>query len=250
MVNTPYGPPTNTIAIIRKWRDAALPDQVTADWLRKIGIKESLIDANRRALTFLGLTDDSDNTTDTARRLAVVPSDQYASVLEEIVRAAYGPIFKLIDPRAATRTQIDDVFRGEKPESQRRRMVAFFLGLCGEAGMPLREPPQGGRTAAALSPKRQHVGARAANPRTNLPPPPPPPTPVPPTRDDSAPEGVLFHPAIDAFFREARKLTKQDSWNKQTRDFVIQAFMTQLDLFLPVQKAKLQPRSDSPAMEE
>jgi hypothetical protein len=227
MTNTPYSPPTNAIAIIRKWRDAALPDQVNDDWLRKIGIKESLFDANRRALTFLGLIDEATNTTDVARRLAVAPSDQYAVVLEEIIRAAYGPIFAIADPQTATRTQVDDAFRGEKPESQRSRMVAFFLGMCAEAAMTLREPPQGGRASNAL-PKKPN-GANA--PKARMPAPPPPP-PVSPQRYDTG--GALFHPAIDAFLREARKLTEQETWTKETRDFVIQGFTTQLDLFLPV----------------
>ena len=233
MLNIPYGPPTNAIAIIRKWRDAALPDQVSDDWLRKIGIKESLFDANRRALSFLGLIDEAANTTEAARRLAVAPSDQYGSILEEIIRSAYGPIFAVADPQTATRTQVDDAFRGEKPESQRSRMVAFFLGLCNEAGISLREPPQGGRTSTAL-PKARVNGATIPAKR-NMPPPPP-----PPPRYD----GTLFHPAIDAFLREARKLTEQDLWTKEARDFVVQGFTTQLDLFIPV-KAKTRGRRDN-----
>ncbi|MHB1551451.1 MAG: DUF5343 domain-containing protein [Vulcanimicrobiaceae bacterium] len=238
MNNTPYGPPTNTVAVIRKWREHSMPEQVTDEWLRKIGIKESLFVANRRALGFLGLADEAGNTTDAARRLAVTPSDQYPAVLEELVRAAFAPIFKLVDPRTATRTQVDDAFRGEKPESQRSRMVAFFLGLCSEAGITLHEPPQGGRTSGAMPTRNEGPKRRASLA-------PPVTAPPPRARNNLLPDGTLFHPAIDAFFREARKLTEGDSWTKEARDFVIQGFTTQLDLFLPVKAKGRSPRKES-----
>lgn len=150
----PYAPPSNVVGIIQKWREHSMPEQVTGEWLTKIGISTPSQAFSKRALFFLGLTDSDGFTTDTARRLQTAGSDQYAAVLEEIIRAAYAPIFKVVDPASSSRTQIDDAFRGEKPEAQRPRMVALFLGLCREAGMTLKEPPQGGRASKSASSSR------------------------------------------------------------------------------------------------
>jgi hypothetical protein len=143
----PYGPPANIVAVIHKWRDHSIPDQVTGEWLTKIGLSPNLESRNMHGLQFLGLIDEGGYPTDLARSLRTAPSDQYAGVLEEIVREAYKPIFSVLDPATASRTQIDDAFRHEKPEAQRGRMVAFFLGLSREAGITLKEPPRGGRPA-------------------------------------------------------------------------------------------------------
>jgi hypothetical protein len=141
----PYAPPANIIAIIRKWRDHSLPDTITKEWLSKIGTSPNLATMNLRALQFLNLIEPSGDTTAVAIRLRTAPSDLYEEVLQEVVRTAYAPIFQVLDPASASRTQIDDAFRHEKPEAQRSRMVACFLGLCREAGITLKEPPQGGR---------------------------------------------------------------------------------------------------------
>jgi len=233
MNNTPYAPPSNVSAIIRKWRDSR-PDYVTDEWLTKIGIKESLFLVNRKALQFLGLVDESSATTDTAKRLSLAPSDQYAAVLEEILRAAYGPIFAIVEPRTSSRVKIDDAFRGEKPESQRSRMVATFLGLCTEAGMPLKEPPQGGRAASSAPTRQQAIKTPRAGANNNglgsapI-------SPLPPSSRQHIENGsYLFHPSIDAFLRSARTIAEGDRWTREAREGLIRAFTDQLDLFLPV----------------
>jgi hypothetical protein len=168
----PYAPPSNVLGVIRKWREHSMPDQVTPEWFAKIGIAVPSQPFAKRALVFLGLADGDGYTTDTARRLQTVPSDQYGTVLEEVVRAAYAPIFKVVNPTTASRTQVEDAFRGEKPEAQRPRMVALFLGLCREAGIALKEPPQGGRKAATTT--------RATGPKARVVPPIKPPLEPPP----------------------------------------------------------------------
>jgi len=49
-------------------------------------------------------------------------------------------------------------------------------------------------------------------------------------------DGVVFHPAIDMFLREARKITEGENWTAEARKFVVDGFTNQLDLFLPVAK--------------
>src|SRR6202035_5775260 len=93
----PYGPPANLIAILNKWRDHSVPEQVTKEWLTKIGLSENLVTHNMRGLQFLGLVDDQGYPTEIASRVRTAPSDQYASVLEDIVRTAYKPLFSVLD---------------------------------------------------------------------------------------------------------------------------------------------------------
>lgn len=113
--------------------------------MTKIGLSPNLFTLNFRSLQFLGLVDEGGYPTDAARRLRTAPSDEFHKVLEQIVRSAYKPIFEVVEPTTASRTQVDDAFRHEKPEAQRARMVAFFLGMCREAGITLKEAPVGGR---------------------------------------------------------------------------------------------------------
>lgn len=76
--------------------------------------------------------------------------------------------------------------------------------------------------------KRTKPKGKAANANVNVDDPPPPPPPPP--------GAVVFHPAIDMFLREARKVTEGDNWTADARKFVVDGFTTQLDLFLPVSK--------------
>lgn len=155
----PYGPSANTATVISKWRDHSIPEQITKEWMTKIGLSPNLFTLNLRALQFLGLVDESGYPTDAARRLRTAPSDEYHKVLEQIVRSAYKPIFEVVEPTTASRTQVDDAFRHEKPEAQRARMVAFFLGMCREAGITLQEAPVGGRPSKAQG---KRVGRKTA----------------------------------------------------------------------------------------
>jgi hypothetical protein len=167
----PYAPVQNTKTIIEQWRDRSMPDQVTDDWLVKIGLSPNLTAKNRHALEFLGLTDEQGYTTDVARRIREATSDDYAKVLEEIVRKAFSPVFAIRNPSEDSRTRIEDAFRKEEPSAQRGRMVAYFLGICALAGIPLKEPPRG--NAAAKS----RVGVPRKKDDSRNPPLPPPPNP-------------------------------------------------------------------------
>jgi hypothetical protein len=139
----PYGPVQNTKTVIEQWRDRSMPDQVGEDWLEKIGLSPNLAPKNLHGLRFLGLIDEQGYTTDVARRLREATSEEYAAVLEQIVRKAFAPVFAIRNPSEDSRLRIEDAFRKEEPSAQRKRMVAYFLGICALAGIPLKEPPRG-----------------------------------------------------------------------------------------------------------
>lgn len=137
----PYGPPANLKTIIEFWRDRNMPEQITKDWLTRIGLSPNLTSQNLLALRYLDLIDENGNTTEAAERLRVARSDEYPSVLEGIVRKAYAKILEFADPSKDSKTRITDAFRQEQPSAQRSRMVTCFLGLCAMAGIPLKEAP-------------------------------------------------------------------------------------------------------------
>lgn len=214
----PYAPPGTVLGIIRKWREHSLPEQVSTEWLTKNGIGLSSQPFIKRTLTFLGLTDAGSNTTEAARRLQTAASDQYLSVLEEIVRAAYVPILKVVNPSTASRTQIEDAFRGEEPQAQRPRMVALFVGLCQEAGIPLKEPPQGGRKVNGA---RNRVTLKVASkqPEAAAAPTPPPPTPVTTNR--------TLHPSLDYWIAEIP--ASGEEWTRSDFDSWLSIFSSMVE---------------------
>jgi len=141
IASPPYGPAANLKTIFDTWRDRSMPDQLGKEWLERIGLSSNLTAKNLHALRFLGLIDDAGYTTAVAQRLRGATSEEYPSVLEEIIRKAYAKVFEIRNPSIDSRTRVDDAFRLELPQAQRSRMVACFFGLCAMAGIPLKEAP-------------------------------------------------------------------------------------------------------------
>lgn len=113
-----------------------------------------------------------------------------------------------------------------------RKAKSFFLAAAKDNGIKIHSLvlDRSVRRSTPRGPSRRKNGSKkppADQPSNQLPNLPPP---------DFG--GVLFHPAVDAFLREARKLTEGDSWSTEARDHVVAGFTTQLDLFLPVKNKK------------
>jgi hypothetical protein len=177
----PYGPVSNLRTVFDTWRDRSMPEQIDKDWLERVGISPNLTAKNLHALRFLGLIDEQGYTTSVASRLRIASSEEYPSVLEEILRKAYRLVFEIRDPSTDSRTRIDDAFRKELPQAQRSRMVALFMGLCQMALISLKEAP----------PARGNRESRGASkPKTTQPPLPTP-----------AREGPRYTPPPDLVYR-------------------------------------------------
>ena len=166
----PYGPVSNLKDIFDTWRDKSMPDQVSKEWLERVGISSHLTAKNLHGLRFLGLIDGDGYTTPVAGRIKVASAEEYPSILEEIVRKAYRFVFETRDPAEDSRLRIEDAFRRAEPQAQRPRMVALFLGLCQLALMTLKEPPSGrapkerGRPATPKKVKQQPLASEATPP--------------------------------------------------------------------------------------
>jgi hypothetical protein len=169
----PYVRPNGVLSLIERQRRGKLPQPITTHTLRTIGVPASIAHQPILALKFLGLIDEDGYPTEAFIRLRDAGSADYPGVLADIVRAAYAPIFQIIDPTEDDHQRILDAFQPYQPGGQRERMVQLFLALCAEAGIvPKPEGPARIRTPRppSANPRRQRDQGK------------PPPDPPPDTR--------------------------------------------------------------------
>lgn len=131
----PYAPVGPVIAIIQRYRDRGLHEELTLKNLESLSIAVGNAPRVQRALEFLSLIDGAAKRTPLFDRLGKATTDEYTTVLAEVVRAAYAPIFAIVNPQEDTDIAVTDAFRPYQPTAQRPRMVSFFLGMCREAGI-------------------------------------------------------------------------------------------------------------------
>ena len=134
-MTAPYAPVDNVLKVIRRLRERGLPSPLTLLELERLGIPSGNAPRTLAALRFLGLIEEDGQRSETFDRLGKANTDEYAGLLAEIVRAAYSPVFTIVDPARDGDIAINDAFRQYTPEAQRPRMVTLFLGLCREAGL-------------------------------------------------------------------------------------------------------------------
>lgn len=189
-----------------------------------------------RAFRFFGLMNEA-GVPDEAGLRPLMNPDTRQKALEAIMRKSYKALIDL-PLETAGPAEVNTWFNGVGMDSATtRKAKSFFLTAAKENGIKMhslvadktRKSPGGVRR------RRKGKGAISAQLVETVP------TEVHHARESHA----LFHPAIDAFLREARKLTEQESWNKEARDFVVQGFTTQLDLFLPIKAKGRSPRKDN-----
>ena len=160
----PYAPAKAVLGVIQKFRDRGLPDPLTAGVLEQVGVPRSMSARTLQGLRFLGLIDEGGNRLPSFDNLQRAKTDEYPGQLAEIVRAAYLPVFTIVDPAVDTDTAIADAFRGYEPRAQRDKMIALFRGLCVEAAIMDARP-----RAVGGAPKRQVGGALSMRSRSTIP---------------------------------------------------------------------------------
>ena len=131
----PYAPPANMQAFLQRIRRMNMPQRVTREILKGIGISENIVPRVLSTLRFLQLITDNDEPTDVLRGLAGSTEDEYRQLLERTIRSAYADDFQTIDPSKDPQEVIMNAFQKYTPRSQHSRQVMLFLGLCREAGL-------------------------------------------------------------------------------------------------------------------
>lgn len=180
-----------------------------------------------QAVRFLGLIDEGGNRLPSFENLQRAKTDEYPSLLAEIVRAAYLPVFTLVNPDVDTDTAVADAFRGYEPRAQRDKMIALFRGLCLEAGLMHGRP-----RAAGGAPRRQVGGAPIARSRNMNP------RRTEPDRSDRATGHAEPEDAIDT--RVLTALIQQlpggrlRRWTKVRRDRWFATFESAVDFLVEV----------------
>jgi hypothetical protein len=177
-----YASPATMRTVISRFRDQGLPQPLTVESILRVGVQESLAPRTIQTMKLLGLLDEEGKFTEQFERLRRAPTGDFSGELMSILRSAYAPVFEVLEPAGATYEQVQDAFRTFKPEGQRDRMVALFLGLLeyaeySEALPSKRTAGVTGNAAAGRTstPRGRKVSAsdRANNAKREPPPPPP-----------------------------------------------------------------------------
>ena len=158
----PYASRSNVIGVLNRVRSRNVPELVNNDLLRIAGMPEAVFGRVTQALRFLNLIHEDGRPTDILDAISGAPDAQYRELLANAIRQAYREDFERIDPGEDTQGQIIDAFRPYQPRSQTARMVMLFLGLCREAGIPVKDAPRERRMnqpaarRSRITPRRTH----------------------------------------------------------------------------------------------
>jgi hypothetical protein len=144
--SAPYTSPSAVMNIIKRFRQVGMAKPFTVDVLTRAGVTESLAPRTLQSLQALNLLNQDGFPTEELEGLRIVPEADFQSKLADVVRGAYADIFNFVDPSTSDLTHIRDAFRTYEPQGQQPRMVALFLGLCEEAGIPCPKPIRKERT--------------------------------------------------------------------------------------------------------
>ena len=172
--NAPYASPKNVLDVIERYRHRGLRTPFTLELMGQVGVPDSAANRTLQALRLLDLISEDGQPTEALEDLKRASEVEYVPRFAEILRAAYDPVFSVVDPAEDTPTAVRDAFRYYKPDSQQERMVTMFLALCEEAGIIEHGPRRRGRAkkvvAAKPSASRRETttnDARAATPTSS-----------------------------------------------------------------------------------
>jgi hypothetical protein len=185
----PYAPTKTVLKVVDRHRQFGLR-AMDLQKLKSIGVTDALAPRTLASLVGLGFYDDKGQITQEFEALRLAPEADFKPQFGELMRQVYGPVLEILDPWTATRTEIEDAFRGFEPPGMRPRMVQLFEGLMAFAGLRpegQRTGGVGGTKASASKPPGAQAtkqSARTQSPKREREPErePPPPLAAPPVR--------------------------------------------------------------------
>ena len=148
-LEAPYAPPSHVIGILHRFKEKALPTQLTVAALGDLKMGTAYAYRVLGALQFLGFLDEGHHPEPIFHSLRTLPEDGYKALLAERLRESYPSLFEHLDP-TTDEDSIRDHFRRYDPASQTERQFLFFRALCVEAGLIERK--------AASAPKPSRPG--------------------------------------------------------------------------------------------
>lgn len=141
----PYAPGPAVSAVLDFDRRRGLPTPVTVDTIERVGVSESLAPRTHQTLRLLDLLDSDGMPTAAMVGLRKASGDDYPDRLADVLRAAYGEVFKYVNPTDESIDRVRDAFRHFTPVGMQERMVSLFLHLCEAAGIIEEAPKRRGR---------------------------------------------------------------------------------------------------------
>lgn len=228
--NMPYAPPSAVVAVIRRYRDRGLPEPVTGSTLQQVSVSSGNASRTLQALKFLGLVDEEGYITDSFKRLRSVNTKEYPSTLAEMLHSKYKQVFNVVDPAQDDMTDIEDAFRGSKPEGQRQRMVTLFLGLCSESEIvsedkaPKMQPQSRQQRPSKRATSQQNQKKPSSSRKTQ-------PTEEP--KEQETREKAVEYPVVQGIVEQ---LPKDGVWTQKRRDLWVQAMVSTVDLAVEVRE--------------
>lgn len=221
----PYAPLGSVLTVLGRVREKAAPEIIRVPELVKMGVAKGNGARTLQALTFLGLVDGEGRPTASLHALARVTSNELPGVLTDVITSAYPEVFAAVNPAEATDLALIDAFRGYRPQAQRARMIALFLGLCRAALVvpPMSAQPSGAESGRAKG-LRFAGGSRAEQRRSLLG------TPAPSEKGTSGLADTT-NPLLRALLRD---LPVGGSWTKTDRDRWLSALGAVVDYLVEV----------------
>jgi len=136
----PYAASANVLAVLARVRSRNLPERLDYNFLRTVGIADVVFGRVMQTLRFLDFVNEEGFPTDRLTAYAAAPDPR--QILADAVREAYREDFANTDPTEDGQEIILRAFQQYQPRSQTTRMVMLFLGLCREAGIPVKDAPR------------------------------------------------------------------------------------------------------------
>lgn len=219
----PYAPYKAVHDVIVRYRERGLPDPLTPGVLESVGVATGMTARTLRALRFLGLIDEAGARQSPFDRLKQATTAEYPEQLAEVIRAAYLPVFTIVNPAEDSDTAIADAFRRFEPSAQRGKMIALFRSLCEEAQIITQSVPRSRRAPRRAAPDSASQRPRPqAQKRADAP--------VPPDhKDDEAasPDYRLISAVI-------QQLPRSGKWTRERRDRWLLTLTSAVDLLFEV----------------